>query len=79
MIKAHYDTDFGANKTLIKGNKGGAFGEAYSREIYSGVNGKGHRKSWKEFSYLKTVDSKYYCSNYYELASIYMALNVEYP
>ena len=41
--------DFGANKipnvTVIKED---AFGGTYSRDIYSSVNGKWCRKSWKE-------------------------------
>ena len=37
--------DFGANKTSIV--KEGAFGGTYFRDIYSGVNGKWYKKSWK--------------------------------
>ena len=32
--------DFGANKTPIEIIREGAFGGAYFRDIYSGVNGK---------------------------------------
>ena len=46
--------------------KEGAFGGTYFRDIYSGVNGKWYRKSWKEFDELKNIDQKYYCSNYYD-------------
>ena len=60
--------DFGANKTLIKVIKEGAFGGTYSRDIYSGVNGKQYKKSWKEFDQLKDVDQKYYCSSYYDIS-----------
>ena len=44
-----------ANKTPIKVNKEGAFGETYSRDIYSGFNGRWYRKSCKEFYELKDV------------------------
>ena len=57
--------DFGANKTPIEVIKG-AFGGTYFRDIYSGINGKWHRKSWKEFDELKNIDQKCYCSNYYD-------------
>ena len=42
------NTDFGANKMPIEVNKEGAFEGTYCRDIYSRVNGKWHRKSWKE-------------------------------
>ena len=44
--------DFDANKTPV--------------DIYSGINGKWYRKSWKEFSVLKNIDQLCYCSNYYD-------------
>ena len=46
------------------------------RDIYSGVNGKWYRKSWKEFDELEDVDQKYYCS-IMMLVLINMVLNVE--
>ena len=49
--------------------KEGAFGGTYFREIYSDVNGKWYRKSWKEFYELKDIDQKYYCSNYYDASA----------
>ena len=58
--------DFGENKTPIEVIKEGAFGGTYFRYIYSGVNGKWYRKSWKVFDELKDVNQKYYCSNYYD-------------
>ena len=39
----------------------GAFGGTYFRDIYSGINGKWYRKSWKEFDELNYIDKKYYC------------------
>ena len=59
--------DFGANKTPIEVLNKGAFGAAYFRDIYSGVNGIWYWKSWKEFDQLKITDRKYYCSNYYDV------------
>ena len=45
--------------------KEGAFGGTYFRDIYSCVNNKWYKNSWKEFNELKNIDCKYYCSNYY--------------
>ena len=44
-----------------------AFSGTYFRDIYSGVDGKWYRNSWKEFDILrsKELDKKYYASNYY--------------
>ena len=47
---------FGANKTPVKIIKEGAFGGIYFRDIYSGVNNKWYRKSWKEIDDLKNID-----------------------
>ena len=56
---------FGANKTPVEIIKKVAFGGTYFRDIYSGINGKWYKKSWKKFDELKNIDQKYYCSNYY--------------
>ena len=58
--------DFRPNITPIEVIKKGAFGGTYFRNIYSSVNGKWHRKTWKEFDVLKDIDQKYYCTNYYD-------------
>ena len=58
---------FVANKTSVEMIKEGVFGGTYFRDIYSGINGKWYRKSWKEFDHLKNIDQKYYCSNYYDV------------
>ena len=60
--------DFGANKTPVEVIKEDAFGKIYFRDIYSGINGKWYRKSWKEFNELKNIDQKYYCSNYCDVS-----------
>ena len=51
--------DFGA-KAPIEVISKGAFG---GRDIYSGVNGKWYKNSWKEFNQLKDIDQKFYSSN----------------
>ena len=44
---------FNPNKTPIEIIKEGAFGGAYSRDIYSNINGKWYRNSCKEFNFLR--------------------------
>ena len=44
-----------------------AFGRTYFRDIYSGINIKWYRKSWKEFDELKNIDQKYHCLDYYDV------------
>ena len=44
--------DFGTNKTPVEIIEEGAFGGTYFRDIYSGVNDKWHKNSWKEFNVL---------------------------
>ena len=58
--------DFGANKTTVEVIKEGVF-EIYFRDIYSGFNGKWHKKSWKEFDQLNNINQKFYCSDYYDV------------
>ena len=60
--------NFNPNKTPVEVIKESAFGGNYFRDIYSGVNGKWYRKSWKEFDQLEDIDQKYYCSNYYDVS-----------
>ena len=58
--------DFGTNKTPIEIIKEGSFGGTYFRDIYSGVNDKWYKNSWKEFKELKNIDHRYYSSNHYD-------------
>ena len=58
--------NFTPNKVPVEIIKEGAFGGTYFRDIYSGVNGKWYRNSWKEFDFLKDIDPKLYSSNYYD-------------
>ena len=60
--------DFGINKTPAEIIKQGAFGGTYFRDIYSCVNNKWYKNSWKEFGELKYIDKKYYCSDYYDVS-----------
>ena len=46
---------FSPKKKPIEVIKEGAFGGTYFRDIYSGINGKWYRKSWKEFGQLKDL------------------------
>ena len=59
--------DFGANKTPTEVIKEGAFAERYFRDIYSGVNGKLYKRSWKEFDQLKDIYQKYCYLSYYDV------------
>ena len=42
---------FAPNKTPVAIIKECAFGGTYFRDIYSSVNGKWYRNSWKEFDF----------------------------
>ena len=60
--------DFGTNKTPVKIIKEGSFGDTYFRDIYSSVNDKFYKDSWKELKELKSiVKKKFYCSDYYDV------------
>ena len=56
--------NFSPNKTPVEVTKEGAFGGTYFRDIYSGINEKWCKNSWKEFVYLKDIDAKFYASDY---------------
>ena len=58
--------DFNPNKTPIEVIREGAFGGTYFRDIYSGINGKWYKNSWKEFDQLKNIDAKFYVSGYHD-------------
>ena len=40
--------DFDPNKTPIEVIRGGSFGGTYFRDIYSNINKKWYKKSWKK-------------------------------
>ena len=58
--------NFSLNKTPIEVIREGVFGVTYFRDIYSGINGKRYKNSWKEFDQLENIDAKYYASDYYD-------------
>ena len=58
---------FSPNKTTIEIIKVGAFGGTYFRDVYSNINKKLYKNSWKEFVHLKNVDSTFYASDYYDI------------
>ena len=60
--------DFKPNKTPVEIIKEGAFGGTYFRDIYSNINGKWYKNSWKEFDELENINPKYYCSDYCDVS-----------
>ena len=58
---------FCPNKTPAEIIKEGVFGGTYFRDIYSGINEKWYKNSWKEFVHLKNIDAKFYASDYYDV------------
>ena len=58
---------FGVNKSPVEIISEGAFGGIHFRDIYSYVNEKWYRNSWKEFEFLKDMDKKLYASSYYQI------------
>ena len=68
--------DFGANKTPVEVIKKGAFG-TYFRDIYSGVNGKWYKKSWKEFDQLKKLIRSFIVQIVMMSVSVNMVLNAK--
>ena len=59
---------FTPNKTPVEVIKEGVFGGTYFRDIYSSVNKKWYKTTWKEFDQLNDIDQKLYCSDYYDAA-----------
>ena len=61
--------NFVAIKTPVEliGEKG--FGGISFRDIYSRVNKKWYRNSWRKFDQFKDIDQKFYCSDYYDASA----------
>ena len=59
--------NFSPNKTPIEVIREGAFGGTNFRDIYSGIDGKWYKNSWKEFVQIKNIDAKFYASDYYDV------------
>ena len=68
--------DFNLNTSPLDVIKKGAFGGTYFRNIYSNVNNKFYKNTWKEFKELKDVDKKYYCSDFYDVNLNYYKVKV---
>ena len=58
---------FSPNKTPTEIIKEGAFGGTYFRDIYSSINDKWYKNSWKDFVHLENIDAKIYASDYYDV------------
>ena len=52
--------NFSPNKTPIEVIKEGAFCGTNFRDVYSNINKKWYKNSWKEFIHLKNIDPKLY-------------------
>ena len=61
-------THFGTIKTFIELIGEDAFGGTSFRNVYSGVNEKCCKKSWKEFNQMKGFDQKRYSSSYFDVS-----------
>ena len=59
--------EFHPNISPVDVIKKGAFGGIYFKDIYSRVNKKRYKNSWKEFEGLKNIDGKYYSSDFYDV------------
>ena len=59
--------EFYPNISPVDLTKKGAFGGTYFRDIYSSVTGKFYKNSWQEFDELKSIDGKYYSSDFYDV------------
>ena len=60
--------DFKPNISPLEIIKKDAFGGTYFRDIYSGVNDRFYKNSWKGFKELKNIDKKYYVSDFYDVS-----------
>ena len=68
--------DFRPNLSPVEVIKKGAFDDTYFRDIYSGVNDKWYRSSWKEFKESGNIDKKYYCSDFYDVSLNFYGVEV---
>ena len=58
---------FSPNKTPVEVIREGALGDAYFRNIYSGITEKWYKNSWKEIVQLENINAKLYASDYYDV------------
>ena len=68
--------EFSPNISPVDVIKKGAFGGAYFRDIYSSVTDKFYKNSWREFEELKSINGKYYCSDFYDVGLNYYGVEV---
>ena len=66
MIEEYCKYEFYPNKTPIEVIRELAFGGTYFKDIYSSINEKWWKNSWKKFVHLKNIDAKFYASDYYD-------------
>ena len=59
--------NFNLNKTPIEIIKEGTFGGICFRDIYSIINEKWYKNSWKKFIHLKNIDAEFYATDYYDV------------
>ena len=59
--------DFSPIKIPIEVIKEDAFGGTYFRDIYSFINEKWYKDSWKELDQLKNINAKFDVSDYYDV------------
>ena len=60
--------DFNPDVTPVEIIKKSVFGGIYFRDIYSDVNNKFYKNSWKEFKELEDIDKKYYASELFDVS-----------
>ena len=60
--------DFGPNISPVEAIKKDALCGTYFRNIYSGVNCKFYKNSWKEFEELEDIDKKYHAYDFYDFS-----------
>ena len=69
--------EFRPNISPVEVIEKGAFGGTCFRDIYSGVNDKFYKNSWKEFKELEGIDKNIIAMIFMMSVSINMVLNVE--
>ena len=60
--------DFNPNVSLVEIIIKGAIGGTYFRNVYSKVNDKFYKDTWKEFKELENIDKKDYASDFYDVS-----------
>ena len=68
--------EFNPSITPVDVIKKGALGGTCFRDIYSRVNDKWYKNSWKEFEELENIDKKYYSSDFYDVRLNYYRVEV---